>query len=105
MSTSTPSPASLDHAQIQSVRQSIAQHGNDGWDRLWEAGVTPWETGDAQLSLKDLLESGQIDFPKSGHALIPGCGRGFDALLIASKLGLDVLAVDISPLAIDGGKK
>lgn len=36
--------------------------------------VTPWETGDIQPALREVIESGLVDFPRQGRALIPGCG-------------------------------
>ncbi|CAG7853533.1 SubName: Full=Uncharacterized protein {ECO:0000313/EMBL:CCA72986.1} [Serendipita indica DSM 11827] len=72
--------------------------------------VTPWDNlGSVQPPLKDLLESSDDDqlckFPRKGKALVPGCGRGYDPIFIASTLGLDVLAVDISKSALDAANE
>lgn len=40
-----------------------------------QQNATPWDAGQSQPPLKDLLASGEVDFPKSGRALVPGCGR------------------------------
>lgn len=37
-------------------------------------GVTPWDFGDVQPSLREALESSGLDMPRSGRALVPGCG-------------------------------
>lgn len=37
--------------------------------------VTPWDHGAIQPPLKDILESGEVEFPRQGRALVPGCGR------------------------------
>ncbi|KAG8808623.1 hypothetical protein FRC19_005804, partial [Serendipita sp. 401] len=69
---------------------------------LWrELNVLPWDKlGAPQPPLRTLLESDQQDWPRNGRALVPGCGRGYDAVFIATTLGLDTLAVDISPTAV-----
>ncbi|KAJ3533310.1 hypothetical protein NM688_g7303 [Phlebia brevispora] len=82
------------------VRAFIAESGDSGWDRAWKENVTPWDGGDVQPPLRDLIVSGDISLPRSGRALVPGCGRGYDAIFIASSLGLDTLAVDISETAV-----
>lgn len=39
-----------------------------------QAEVTPWDAGDIQPPLQDLIESKEIEFPREGRALVPGCG-------------------------------
>jgi len=46
------------------------------WDDAWKVNVTPWDSGDIQPPLKELIE-GNVDgivWPKTGRALVPGCG-------------------------------
>ncbi|THH08547.1 hypothetical protein EW146_g8952 [Bondarzewia mesenterica] len=81
-------------------RKLVAEHG---WEEAWKKNITPWEshgTAKAQPALRELIESSRLDLPTSGRALVPGCGRGFDAILIASSLGLQTLGTDISSTAI-----
>lgn len=40
-----------------------------------KAKVTPWDAGDLQPPLRDLLNSGELKLPTAGRALVPGCGR------------------------------
>ncbi|KAG8218361.1 S-adenosyl-L-methionine-dependent methyltransferase [Butyriboletus roseoflavus] len=75
-----------------------------GWDNAWKVGVTPWDSGDVQPALCNLIMSNELDLPKNGRALIPGCGKGYDATFIASQLGLDVLAIDLSSTAIQAAR-
>ncbi|KAI0746394.1 thiol methyltransferase 1 [Daedaleopsis nitida] len=75
-------------------------HKEKGWDEAWKGEITPWDGGAQQPALKHLLESSGIDFPRSGTALVPGCGRGYDAITIASILGLKTLGIDIAPTAV-----
>ncbi|KAI0721207.1 hypothetical protein C8Q72DRAFT_756942, partial [Fomitopsis betulina] len=69
-----------------------------------QQNATPWDAGQSQPPLKDLLASGEVDFPKSGRALVPGCGRGYDAILIATTLGLETTGLDISPVAMNAAR-
>ncbi|KAF8450796.1 hypothetical protein L210DRAFT_3500099 [Boletus edulis BED1] len=76
-----------------------------GWDDAWKIGLTPWDSGDIQPALRDLILFNELDLPKAGRALVPGCGRGYDAAFIASHLGLDALAIDISPTAVQAARE
>ncbi|KZT72612.1 S-adenosyl-L-methionine-dependent methyltransferase [Daedalea quercina L-15889] len=87
------------------LRKFTGEDPVDGWDKAWQNDVTPWDAGEAQPPLRSLLASGVLDLPKTGTALVPGCGRGYDALTIASVLGFETLATDISPVAVDTAKK
>lgn len=79
--------------------------------------ATPWDAGDIQPPLRDLLHCGVLHLPPAGRALIPGCGKvsgartivyasiivrqqGYDAILIATATGLETTAVDISETAL-----
>ncbi|KAK2021182.1 S-adenosyl-L-methionine-dependent methyltransferase [Colletotrichum zoysiae] len=102
----------------------LSDHGRK-WSAFWEDKYTPWDRGGPSLALLDLLTtrpdlvpppppppphtptdreppgSGGADKPT---ALVPGCGKGHDALLLAN-LGYDVLALDFSPTAIAEAKE
>ncbi|KZP24654.1 S-adenosyl-L-methionine-dependent methyltransferase [Athelia psychrophila] len=96
MSTKTPS----DQDPGPRLQQIIGQDPTNGWDTAWQQNLTPWDRGNVQPPLRDLLVSDQVDWPRNGRALVPGCGRGYDPIFIAATLGLDTLAIDISPTAI-----
>ncbi|KAI0786354.1 S-adenosyl-L-methionine-dependent methyltransferase [Abortiporus biennis] len=85
----------------EQVRAIIAQDNLNGWETAWKENLTPWDAGDVQPPLKDLIESKRIPLPTTGRALVPGCGRGYDPIFIASSLGLHTLALDISQTAVD----
>ncbi|KAI0092764.1 S-adenosyl-L-methionine-dependent methyltransferase [Irpex rosettiformis] len=89
----------------EQVRKFIAEDHKGGWDEAWKASFTPWDVGEVQPAFHDLLKSSEIDFPKSGRALVPGCGRAYDAIFIANELGLDTLAVDISATAVKAAEE
>ncbi|KAI0829469.1 S-adenosyl-L-methionine-dependent methyltransferase [Trametes gibbosa] len=86
--------------EFNQMRKHIAADPKQGWENAWQAGLTPWDAGTAQPALKELVESSGLDLPRSGRALVPGCGRGYDAIYIASALGLETIGADISPLAV-----
>ena len=103
-------------------RHDPAQQGG-AWDALWGAGCTPWDRGGPSLALRDALVEEPHLFPGHGRqdrpsaretsaattttaktrrkkALVPGCGRGYDVLLLAD-LGYDVVGLEVSPTALD----
>ncbi|KAH9853745.1 S-adenosyl-L-methionine-dependent methyltransferase [Lenzites betulinus] len=98
MSASSPNESRIE--EFNKMRKHIADDPNNGWENAWQAGVTPWDAGQVQLALKELVETSGLDLPRSGRALVPGCGRGYDAIYIASTLGLETTGADISPLAV-----
>lgn len=67
------------------------------WDEHYAAGELPWDTGEPDVHLVELVERGEVT---PGRALEVGCGTGTNAIWLASR-GFDVQAVDISPLAIE----
>lgn len=67
------------------------------WDERYEAGETPWDTGEPDEQLVEFLSSNPL---KGGRALDVGCGTGTNALWLAGE-GLAVLGVDISSAAIE----
>ncbi|KAF9221882.1 S-adenosyl-L-methionine-dependent methyltransferase [Gyrodon lividus] len=80
------------------VARLLQENPDNGWDNAWKAGVTPWDAGDVQPALRNLILSKELDLPKQGRAL------GYDATFIASNLGLDALAIDISPTAVQAAQ-
>jgi len=75
------------------------------WDEAWKQNVTPWDFGAIQPPLREVTQSGEVTFPKTGRAFVPGCGSGYDAIYLSSELGLDTLAIDISPIAVKNASK
>ncbi|KAK4191242.1 thiol methyltransferase [Podospora australis] len=75
------------------------------WDSLWQNSYTPWDRGTYSQALSDYLTSPSSPFPPSGKkALVPGCGRGYDVLLLSS-LGFDVVGLDFSSTSLDKAKE
>ncbi|KAI9089447.1 S-adenosylmethionine: halide ion methyltransferase [Phlyctochytrium arcticum] len=72
----------------------------DGWSRAWEASITPWDHGKAAPAFTDLIKSNEVPELSKGRALVPGCGSGYDVLLLAGTEGRDVaIGLDVSAAA------
>ncbi|CAG8906301.1 unnamed protein product [Penicillium egyptiacum] len=88
----------------------------DGWASLWDKGDNlPWDRGFPNPALEDTLNKQRptIGAPLATDAqgqsyrrkaLVPGCGRGVDVLLLAS-FGFDAYGLEYSAAAIDACKK
>ena len=81
------------------------------WAKLWESGsFLPWDRGRPSPALIDTLENFRhvIGSPvfdgKRKKALVPGCGRGVDVLLLSS-YGYDAVGLEISPQAVTACKE
>ena len=68
------------------------------WNERWTRGDTPWDMGGPAPPFVGALARGTIAPP--GRVLVPGCGSGHDARLLASH-GFSVTAVDLAPQAIE----
>ena len=91
------------------------EHHGSRWIKLWDQNVTPWDRGQPSPALKDILVE-RMDLvgkswvadPARGkrrkRALVPGCGRGYDVLLL-SAFGYDVYGLDISESGIRAAKE
>ncbi|KAH7412072.1 S-adenosyl-L-methionine-dependent methyltransferase [Phaeosphaeria sp. MPI-PUGE-AT-0046c] len=97
-----------------------------GWDSLWAEGTfIPWDRGYANPALIDFLASPSspptssdpnptpgaprpdtvdgsgVQLPaKKGKVLVPGCGKGYDVVLLAS-YGYDVYGLEVSEHAAE----
>lgn len=103
-----------------------AQHIS-GWDDLWKKSLTPWDRAGPSQALRDaILSQNQNLFgspikklattttttmtgqqqqqQQRKKALVPGCGRGYDVLSLAS-LGYDTFGLDGSENAITAARK
>ena len=66
------------------------------WEDLYQRGVTPWDDGRLWAPLERLVSK---VCPPGGSILEVGCGRGADAIQLAS-LGYRIKATDLSATAI-----
>ncbi|TQS32819.1 hypothetical protein Golomagni_06855 [Golovinomyces magnicellulatus] len=76
----------------------------DAWHSLYQHSFHPWDRGGPSMALSDLLEQRTDLVPRSQEAespgerktaLVPGCGRGHDVILLRA-FGYDVHGLDYS---------
>lgn len=92
-----------------------SSHGQK-WDELYKEDFLPWDKGFPSPALVDLLTSGQDKdtLPRPSQAgstklklklkaLVPGCGKGYDVLLL-SAFGYDAYGLDTSGTALEAAR-
>jgi SAM-dependent methyltransferase len=95
---------------FQTFHNVPAKEHASKWNQLWDTSVTPWDRGQASDALRDLLTQRADLVPpvakgeRRKKALVPGCGRGHDVLLLAS-LGYDTVGLDLSHGAINAAEE
>ncbi|SPN97395.1 related to thiol methyltransferase [Cephalotrichum gorgonifer] len=94
--------------EVQNLFKGLpTQNHGSAWEQLWTTSLTPWDRSGPSPPLADLLSSRPDLFPlpRGGEegrrrtALVPGCGRGHDVLLLAS-FGYDAVGLDLAETAI-----
>ncbi|WP_254767790.1 class I SAM-dependent methyltransferase [Salinilacihabitans rarus] len=73
-----------------------ADETENWWDEAYAAGDTPWDVGEPQSAVVDLVESGAL----AGCVLDVGCGTGTHARYLAAR-GRRVTGLDVSAVAIE----
>lgn len=91
-----------------SKAQGSTEHGQQ-WDALWKDNFLPWDKGAPNPALVDLLSERQDLLPpplqeRRKKALVPGCGKGYDVLLLAAH-GYDAYGLEISGTALTEARK
>ncbi|WP_378738000.1 class I SAM-dependent methyltransferase [Nocardia brasiliensis] len=66
------------------------------WDSAYDNDTAPWVIGEPQPAIVELERDGWI----RGRVLDIGCGAGEHTILL-TKLGYDVLGIDLSPSAVE----
>ena len=84
------------------------------WNDLYRAGFIPWDKGlpsaplAEALALRDLISEPVVAASGTGkqrkRALVPGCGKGYDVLLLAA-FGYDAYGLETSELALKGARE
>jgi len=69
------------------------------WDQRYREGSDRWELGQAAPPLQAFLKQDSRAPQPPGRVLVPGCGRGHEAALLA-EMGFDVIGLDFSAEAI-----
>jgi SAM-dependent methyltransferase len=70
----------------------------DHWDERYAAGTHKWDLGSPSPPLVHAIHRARLAGP--GRALVPGCGFGHDARLLATH-GFDTLGIDFAPRAVE----
>ncbi len=73
----------------------------DEWEERWREDNTPWDLGGVTPALDAWCKENPI---RDQDILVPGCGRGHDAHYM-SKRGARVVALDISPEALETARR
>ncbi|HEX9179811.1 MAG TPA: methyltransferase domain-containing protein [Burkholderiales bacterium] len=66
------------------------------WEERYRSGTTHWDRGGPNPALLEWLDEEEL---RPGRVLVPGCGRGYEALELARR-GFDVVALDFAPSAV-----
>ncbi|KAJ2804724.1 hypothetical protein H4R20_002391 [Coemansia guatemalensis] len=80
-----------------------ADEYNQIWHKCWNTNVTMWDKGDISPALRELIEEKHWQLP-DGQGIVPGCGRGYDAMFLA-KPTLHMVGADLSPIAVSTATK
>lgn len=102
------------------MRQNFGGKGgkdyHDGWEAMWQAGdFLPWDRMVPSPALSDTLDNhthvvgtANLVLPDGSsrrkRALVPGCGRGVDVMLLQA-YGYDVVGLEYSPTAVEACKQ
>lgn len=70
------------------------------WETRYRDHVMPWDAGGAPPRFADWVRT----LAPGRRVLVPGCGSGYEVYLLA-EAGLDVLAIDFSPAAVERAKR
>lgn len=109
----TAKDLSVDETRAKLKQQFVDFQGEEyarGWADLWEKNFLPWDRLQPSPALAETLingshlvgtcfieEDGQT---RRKRALVPGCGRGVDVLLLQS-FGYDAVGLEVSPKAVE----
>jgi thiopurine S-methyltransferase len=74
------------------------------WRRLYQTGDMGWDIGRPAPPLERALRALDVPAGARGRALVPGSGRGHEAVLLA-ELGWRTTAVDFAAEALDGARR
>jgi len=95
-----PAPVPPEPPQDPGPRPSSAQF----WDRRYQEGQDGWELGQPAPPLQDFLTHHPLAPQPPGRVMVPGCGRGHEARLLA-ELGFAVVGLDFSAEAIAAARQ
>ncbi len=89
----------LNPSESTSSEAAAAVGDPDRWDQRYREGRDGWELGQPAPPLERFLRHHPLAPSKVGRVLVPGCGRGHEAALLA-ELGCSVVGLDFSSEAL-----
>jgi SAM-dependent methyltransferase len=84
-------------SRCQACRATQSGLSQQDWQQRYDVGQTGWDRGETNPWLVQLLKAGRLE---PCRILIPGCGRGHEAIELA-KAGFEVTAIDFAPAAVE----
>ncbi|KAL9028751.1 MAG: hypothetical protein Q9196_002919 [Gyalolechia fulgens] len=113
MATMSEEKAAMARARLKKHFDVPSSEHQDRWVDLWNAGdFLPWDRQLPSPALNDLLDQrkdligscfvddqGSTGTKRRKKALVPGCGAGYDVLLLAS-YGYDAYGLEVSEKAV-----
>ncbi len=81
----------------QAAQETLTVDHKAWWERLYQAGKTPWDLGRPSPPLVTYLKSPYV--VPAGRVLVVGCGNGHDCMPLLSA-GFEVTGIDFAPTAI-----
>lgn len=110
----------MSNLSVEEARAKLRHHFSEytgdkyrqGWSSLWDQGdFLPWDRLAPSPALAETLANGRdvigtavVDGERRKKALVPGCGRGVDVLLLQS-FGYDAVGLEVSETAIRQAEK
>lgn len=74
------------------------------WDQRYRDGSDGWELGQPAPPLEQALRQDPRAPRPPGRVLVPGCGRGHEAALLAA-LGFEAIGLDVSGVALSEARR
>ncbi|RAK84922.1 thiopurine S-methyltransferase family protein [Aspergillus costaricaensis CBS 115574] len=106
----TPNPP-VQGRLISHLAERSAEDQGSGWSALWDSNESDlWDRGSPSIALVDVIEQQKDIFSpftpdrRRKRALVPGCGRGYDPVMLALH-GFDVYGLDISATGVSEARK
>ncbi len=94
-----------DSQQLPGAGPQGLENPAQAWERRYREGRDGWELGQAAPPLASFLGSHPLaPAPGDGWVLVPGCGRGHEAALLAD-LGFRALGLDFSAAALEEARR
>lgn len=75
------------------------------WNECYQRGETPWDKGKPHPELPFLIREHRDLIEGAGRILVPGCGMGYDAVLLKESGGGAVTGLDVAEEAVTRARR